>query len=441
VVPNLWAVVIGRPGLMKTAAMEESFRGVHRLIGEARRAHQSSLEAHEFRVAEAKAQRAAIEKQLKDAAAKRQPTDALREAFDATREPEPPVERRYLVNDTTVEKLGELLNRNRNGLLLFRDELAGFLRTMGREGHENDQSFYCEAWNGTGSYSYDRIGRGTLHIEAACVSILGGIQPMPLAAYLREAFAAGQDDGFIQRFQLMVWPDVSPTWRNVDRWPDTDARRCVVDLFLAMDRLDLKALRANVENTVLPFLRFAPEAQVRFDAWRHELEQTLRSDESPILLSHLAKYRSLCPSLALLFHVIDCIDRGLGGPVSLAATERAIAWCKFLEPHARRLYDGILDTGRSATATLAKKLEAGGLPTPFTARDVSRKGWGGLTVMDDILAALAQLEVLHWVRAELVGATKDGGRPTVRYHVNPAIAGAGGASVKRDHDVDAEMVL
>ena len=34
----------------------------------------------------------------------------------------------------------------------------------------------CEAWNGTGAYTYDRIGRGTLHIRAACVSVLGVVQ-------------------------------------------------------------------------------------------------------------------------------------------------------------------------------------------------------------------------------------------------------------------------
>jgi putative DNA primase/helicase len=38
---------------------------------------------------------------------------------EAARRDPPPVERRYLVNDTTVEKLGELLNHNPNGLPLF----------------------------------------------------------------------------------------------------------------------------------------------------------------------------------------------------------------------------------------------------------------------------------------------------------------------------------
>jgi putative DNA primase/helicase len=39
---------------------------------------------------------------------------------ESARRESPPVEQRYLVNDTTVEKLGELLNQNPNGLLLFR---------------------------------------------------------------------------------------------------------------------------------------------------------------------------------------------------------------------------------------------------------------------------------------------------------------------------------
>lgn len=93
-------------------------------------------------------------------------------------------------------------------MLIFRDELSGFLRAMDREGHEQDRAFYLEAWNGYSRYTYDRIGRGTLDIEACCVSILGGIQPGPLSDYLICAVRQGAaDDGLIQRFQLAVWPD------------------------------------------------------------------------------------------------------------------------------------------------------------------------------------------------------------------------------------------
>jgi Protein of unknown function (DUF3987) len=51
----------------------------------------------------------------------------------------------------------------------------------------------------------------------------------------------------------------------------------------------------------VPFLRFDPAAQEHFDSWRADLEQRLRAeDDHPVLLSHVAKYRSLMPSLALI---------------------------------------------------------------------------------------------------------------------------------------------
>lgn len=87
--------------------------------------------------------------------------------------------------------MGELLNRNPRGLLLFRDELVGWLRTLDKEGHESDRAFYLEAWNGQGSFTYDRIGRGTLHIENVTLSVLGGIQPGPLSIYLRATLSGG----------------------------------------------------------------------------------------------------------------------------------------------------------------------------------------------------------------------------------------------------------
>ena len=48
-----------------------------------------------------------------------------------------PILQRYLVNDTTIEKLGEILNENPNGILLFVMNCVGWLRTLDKDGHEN----------------------------------------------------------------------------------------------------------------------------------------------------------------------------------------------------------------------------------------------------------------------------------------------------------------
>jgi uncharacterized protein DUF3987/primase/DNA polymerase family protein len=428
VVPNVWGLAVGRPGLMKTAAMHEAQRGLRRLVADAREAYQRATQQHEFDVVAAKARRAAIERQIKAATDRGESTESLRETFEAAIIPEPPTERRYLVNDATVEKLGLLLNENPNGLLVFRDEVTGLLRTMDRQGHENDRSFFCEAWNGIGSYTYDRIGRGTLHIEAACLSLLGGIQPTPLASYLIDTFSHGQDDGLIQRFQLLVYPDIVADWINVDRWPDSEARQRLVACFQALNNLDLLALGAHVETGALPFLHFMPEAQAAFDVWRSDLEHRLRTtDEHPVLIAHLAKYRSLVPSLALLFHVIECVDRGQGGPISGAAVCRALDWVRYLEPHARRVYQPVTNIPEVTAAALGAKLRAGLLPSPFRARSVRLKGWSGLTTAEQVATAIAYLIDLGWVREVEVPTTVRGGRSTFEFLVNPALQPDDGA--------------
>ena len=124
------------------------------------------------------------------------------------------------------------------------------------------------------------------------------------------------------------------------------------------------------------------------------------------------------PSLALLLHLIDGVDAGTCGPVSGAAAAQAAAWCEYLAAHARRLYAAVTDAARVAAALLATRLAAGRLASPFTAREVYCQEWTGLTEPRVVQGALECLEELRWIRPEAVRAP-DGGRPTVRFHLNP----------------------
>ena len=121
--------------------------------------------------------------------------------------PEAPTLRRYKTNDSTVEKLGELLRENPAGLLVLRDELVGLIATWEREGREGERAFFLEAWNGNQSFDTDRIGRGHISIPNLCASIFGGIQPDKLMVYLEQAAHALANDGMLQRFQVLVYPD------------------------------------------------------------------------------------------------------------------------------------------------------------------------------------------------------------------------------------------
>ncbi len=416
VIPNLWGAIIGRPALLKSPALAEPMKMIDALEAAAREAHQTAEMEHRaaLMVADARGKAAAekIRKAINDGDEKAAEALALGIAAGS---PEPPARRRYRTMDPTVEKLGELLRDNSRGVLVFRDELTGFLRTLDREGREDARAFFLEAWNGSGSFTSDRVGRGTIDIEAACVSILGGIQPGPLSEYLAQALkGGGADDGLLQRFQVVVWPDAPATWVNIDRWPNTTSKRDARGLFDRLDTLDTTALGAfQEEGDPVPWLRFDDSAQELFNDWRGKLEFRVRGEDMPPALeSHLAKYRSLAPSLALLFHLAD---QPSGGPVGKRSLARALAWCEYLDSHARRIYAPALAPDLFSALELQKRLVK--LREPFSAKDIYRNHWRGLD-REGTAAALPVLEDFGHIRGE---ADPGPGRPTTRYRVNPRL--------------------
>jgi putative DNA primase/helicase len=403
---------------------------LHRLALEAKKEHDAARADLEARrlvgKAKAKAAKDALEKAAKDA--KKTPDELKSLAQQATQaeDEQEPAAKRYITNDSTVEKLGEILAANPNGVLLFRDELSAWLKSLDKQGREGDRGFYLEAWNGAGSFDYDRIGRGTLYIPNVCVSVFGTIQPGPLARYVRAAAADG-NDGLIQRFQVLFYLDPPGEWVNIDRYPDAEAKNRAYEVFQALDGLNAATVGADTDpDREMPYLRFAADAQDFFDGWRTDLENRLRSDaDTPLMQAHLGKYRSLMPSLALLFHLVEVVDGARAGPVTLRSAEAAAAWCELLEAHARRVYQAALEGDPEPAMRLAERLK-NSLPSPFRARDVSQKGWAGLDTPDAVERALGVLEDRGWLKSVESPTGQRGGRPTADYFIHPDVSAGRG---------------
>jgi hypothetical protein len=194
------------------------------------------------------------------------------------------------------------------------------------------------------------------------------------------------------------------------------------------------------EDSGIPVLRFDEGGQEVFDAWRAELEQRLRSGalrDAPAFEAHLSKYRSLMPSLALLFHLVDVAQGACVGPdstdssrsgsadastvstVSATAARLAAAWCAFLELHAVKVYDAELRPGVAAAQALAAKIEAGAIEDGAALRDIYRHQWSGLTTTSQVAAGLAILEAAHWVRVVEGGVSERGGQFADRLRLHP----------------------
>src|SRR5215204_820042 len=428
VIPNLWGSLVGPPPSMKTPALEQTTKPTKRLAARAARDHEEALKQHELDIMVAAAEKSALKKQLEDKAKKvaagdapRSEMDAIREKIEALKEPEEPTHKRYITNDATIEKLAEILAVNPDGVLYYRDELMGWLRGLDKAGRESDRAFFLEAWNGNGSHEVDRIGRGSVHVPALCVSILGGIQPGPLTKYVSDALEeAEKADGLLQRFQVMVYPDMKG-FEPTDIAPNKKAKNRAYEVFKKLAYLEAEKFGATAENVDdIPCVRFSPKAQQVFDAWRAEVEPRYRSGQYPAALeSHMLKYRSLFASLALIFEAIDFVgDVSEGGEVREENALRAAAWCTYLETHVHRVYSPLLDTPERRAQKLLEHLQAGDIRHGVKTREVWRKGWPGLNTAEDLREALEILEGLGWVRRFAIKPS-GGGRPSERLHLHP----------------------
>lgn len=415
VVANLWGAAVSRPGTLKSYSMAEPLKPLKRLAVKAREDHkllQYQAEADRMAV---EAQIAAAREDLKKAAktADQDKMDqhkariaSLQEKLDGL----DVSERRYTTSDTTIEKLAELLNKNPRGMLLTRDELSGWLRSLDRADRPDDRTFYLTAWNGDTGREIDRIGRGSIDVPALTLSIYGTMQPGKLQPYVRAALHGGaDDDGLLQRFQILVWPEGQRDWKRVDRKPDRHAFNAAMEIFEALDNKLPELVMPPEFDGEIPFVRFESEAQALFDEWWTELEVRLRSDiadNAPAFTSHLAKYRSLMPSLALIFHLSETVPRGELPPVSIEAARLAAVWCDFLEQHARKVYAVELTPDLAAAHALQAKIRLGDIWDDMTLRDIYRKGWSGLKDPDHVSGGFRVLKEhgIAWTAERETGA-------------------------------------
>lgn len=403
-VPNLWGAIVGRPGIMKSPVIAEAMSPLEELIKSANEDYESGRAEHEAREQtlqmEIEAKKDDLKKAFKSDKGDIEGLEAELAELQGELLEGKVTAKRYRTNDATIEKMGHLLRDNPNGILLFRDELAGWMRTLDKAGREGDREFYLEAWNGYGSYSVDRVGSGTTHIPALCLSVFGGIQPSKLNAQLKRSDGGKEDDGLLQRFQMLVCCEPRPEWKDVDQPPKEAAYERVADFFTWLDQLDGKAL-GEVGKKGIPGVRFCQEALEEFRAWRYTLEQRIASDDSenPGFESHLSKYRSFVPKLALMFWLMEVSQDKNAGEVSLSATKLAIRWANFLEAHAKRIYFSIGTDDQANVRVLHRKLLKGDIVDGTSVRSIYRCQWKGLQTKEEVESAIEHLEELGWLRS------------------------------------------
>lgn len=304
----LWGAIVARSGRLKSPAQDEVTR--HLRQGEA-----SRIEG-EIRA------RAEYEREL-------QKWNDLPKKIRGERPIEPDPIERVVISDTTVEALASRLSTSPSGLLLYRDELAGWVRSFDayKKGGRGDTQAWLEMHR-AGSVIVDRKNGATISVPRAAVSILGGVQP----EILRESLGLEHiHDGLAARLLFAMPPDKEKKWSDAEISRETrEPWGKLLDELLSLPQGD--------EPLPLPL---TTEARSLFIEFYDSNAQRMADAETDALAASLAKLEGYAARLSLIVQLAESPRAAVVGRGAMGSGIKLAQWFR---NEAERVYGAWRET-------------------------------------------------------------------------------------------------
>ncbi|MEQ8211042.1 MAG: DUF3987 domain-containing protein [Lacipirellulaceae bacterium] len=363
----LWAAIVGKSGTHKTPSLNSALKFLETKQADSIAKHKQALQDHERDLAQYERDYATW---------KRSKSDDL-----PPWKPEPPICNRYLTSDCTIEALTALLAGQFDGLLVARDELAGWLHGIAeyKGGKGSDLGHWLAVWS-AGALTVDRKSGPIrmMHVPRAAVSLVGGVQP----GVLRTAIGREHmQDGLCARL-LLAMPRPRPVvWTDETVSPEVEQRMAeVFDRLCELEPAGAASLDDEYEGEVPepePFpLDLTPEAKAVWVEYfnRHRAELADLDDDLAAAWSKLEAYTA---RLALVFQLCTWAtgDAAAGHAIDQLSIEAAIELTDWFGNEAKRVYGMFNDSPEErAERELVELIERrGGAMTPRDLAHASRQ--------------------------------------------------------------------
>jgi hypothetical protein len=368
--PSLFACVIGPPASGKSPALNEVATPLGQrqseLEADFRRdwaAYESALERHK---AQRRRSRRSGTSDGSDSSGRDKGKSGTREGRHRQRVPagqtvldllpEPPVMRRVLTSDATVESLSPILANSPRGIALVRDELAAWKRgfDMYRGGRGNDRQFFLSLWSGSRIVLDRKSNPRPLIIERPFLGLVGGFVPDMVAELADEE---GREDGFLDRI-LFAWPDASPlpVWSDAEI-SDTarQAWKGALDCLWRLQPLDDDPVKPRPK-----VLRLSKSAKTAWVAFFDKQAEAVNTPECPPgLKGTLVKLRGYALRLALIVQGLRFAvgEADLEG-IDEVSMEAAITLVGYFTSHAEKVHAAMAKPEEGVRETDAALLQA-----------------------------------------------------------------------------------
>lgn len=325
---------------------------------------------------------------------------------NAPTKPEAPACIRHIISDSTTEGLAPILQNNLRGLLLVRDELAGWMGDMDRYSGSKggDAPRWLSIWSSE-PITIDRKTSDTIYVDSPAVSITGGVQPGVLRRMLG---IEHREDGMAARFLYAMPADLPDVWTDADIPAQTEqALEQIVEGLLEL-RHDHDA-----DGHPCPVdVQLDAEAMKQYIRW-HDDHAQRTGEHTGDLRAAMAKMKGYALRLALVLHMARMVSgEDVGEAIDHTSLESATKIIDWHIQEARRIY-GMLeenDEGRNQRELVELVRRLADPERGITANDLRRRTRRFQTTVE-VEAALDKL-VAAGVGEWVVPHGGRGGRPT-----------------------------
>ncbi|MBE5074250.1 DUF3987 domain-containing protein [Erythrobacteraceae bacterium E2-1 Yellow Sea] len=412
----LWCGAVGDPSTRKSPSLDEVTGALRSIERDHADEYERALQEWQTQCAISKSARDEWMVKLKAAQKDGSPAPPMP---NEAAEPRQPARRRAIVVDATPEAVGEILSGNPQGVMHFRDELAGWLQSFERYS-PGGREFWLEAYGGRPFVVDRKSAVEPISIEFNGVTVLGGIQPAKLAG----ALLGSVDDGLTARF-LWAWPD-KVAFRRPRKIADMKALETIYR------NLDSLAWAVDEDGRrVAQIIPLSVEAADTFEKWQHD-NAGIDDDASSLFKSFVGKMDGTVLRLCLVAELVRWATAGGPEPREVSF-ESLVAAARFVDdyakPMAQRVYgDAALPDAERNAAMLARYIRKQAFQTinkRALKQSPHKSHLPGLRNAQMMDAAIEHLVDAAWL---LPNPSREGGTPgrqSLDYLVNPAVHGHG----------------
>ena len=199
----------------------------------------------------------------------------------------------YVVKDATSEALFYVHNINKNGILLYKDELMGWIKGMGqyKGGKGDEMEKFLSMFDGD-ELKINRVSKEPLFLDKTCMNLIGTIQNEVISQIPK-------DNGFLHRFLF------TNTDSKIKRRSELKIDKAHINNYnIFLDEVK-KLVECVSGKIIFEITDDASEKYTFIDNWICDLQES--DDTEPFIVEYCEKLKTYFPRFCLLISAMEFV--------------------------------------------------------------------------------------------------------------------------------------